>query len=480
MERMDELYEDRNVRRRIIEYLGGRTLEDATAVFLMGSDFSRPDELNYRPVNMIDHFLATRRDISRSLWDRKSLIAHLDIEYVNFDFPAEPYLSMERSFTLQEPVAHAVERLLLEHGISPLHLLSGRGHHFVWKVPHGGRVFGSLAKLGRVSEPLREVNRAPHEPVNEPVPDELGLAFSGLAFVMEYLAFLIRERAAPLTRVPIELTDVLVGPGERGRETISIDTSEYGDPLHTRMIRIPFTVYRKPWEKGIADDPSVASNIPLLFMIPFHEMDLQTALRVMRDPERIRELAGRASTSIPDQEEGTERLVEAYRQSEVKRYHDWFYSQEHQPPERWSETYDLMPREALPPCAQTMLEFPNETLLKPAGIQLFVRVMLALGWHPRHIAGLIRSRYERDFGWGPLWYRYDAATRADFYTRVFTGLFVTGRDDLVSFNCRSVNEMGLCLHIGHHCNLEPYRISLLERRNHERIACGPFNRLFLP
>lgn len=477
---MDELYEDRNVRRRIIEYLGGSTLADATAVFLMGSDFSHPDELNFRPVGMIDYFLDTRRDISRSLWDRKSLIAHLDIEYVNFDFPAEPYIDMERSFLLQEPVAHAVERLVLEFGIAPLHLLSGRGHHFVWKIPRGGPAYTSLAGLGPVPEPLREVNRTPHEPVNEPVPDELGRAFSGLALVMEYLAFLIRERSAPAARVPVELTDVQTGPGERGREAISIDISEYGDPLHTRMIRIPFTVYRKPWEKGIADDPSVASEIPVLFMIPLHEMDLSTALRVMRDQERIRELAGRASTSIPDQEDGMGRLIEAYGLSEVKRYHDWFYSQEHQPPERWPETYDLTPREILPPCARTMLEYPNETLLKPAGIQFFVRVMLALGWHPRHIAGLIRSRYERDFGWGPLWYRYDAATRADFYTRVFTGLFVTGRDDLVSFNCRSTKEMGLCLHPEHDCDIDLYRTSLLERRNHERIACGPFNRLFLP
>ena len=28
-----------------------------------------------------------------------------------------------------------------------------------------------------------------------------------------------------------------------------------------------------------------------------------------------------------------------------------------------------------------------------------VRVMLALGWHPRHIAGLVCSKYQRDFGW---------------------------------------------------------------------------------
>jgi hypothetical protein len=43
------------------------------------------------------------------------------------------------------------------------------------------------------------------------------------------------------------------------------------------------------------------------------------------------------------------------------------------------------------------------------------------GWHPRSIAGLIRSKFERDYGWGAYWYRYDAAARADFYVRVLCG-----------------------------------------------------------
>jgi hypothetical protein len=33
-------------------------------------------------------------ELARSLWDRDSLLVDLDIEYVNFDFPAEPYLDL--------------------------------------------------------------------------------------------------------------------------------------------------------------------------------------------------------------------------------------------------------------------------------------------------------------------------------------------------------------------------------------------------
>jgi hypothetical protein len=91
------------------------------------------------------------------------------------------------------------------------------------------------------------------------------------------------------------------------------------------------------------------------------------------------------------------------------------------------------------------LEAPNDLLLKPAGIQLVTRLLLALGWHPRHIAGLIRSRFaDPAHGWGVDWSEYEPGTRADFYTRLFAGLWKCGVDQLVDFNCVSTMEKGFC------------------------------------
>ena len=42
----------------------------------------------------------------------------------------------------------------------------------------------------------------------------------------------------------------------------------------------------------------------------------------------------------------------------------------------------MTPLEALPPCAQHVLNEPNDWLLKPSGIQLVTRCLLALGWRP--------------------------------------------------------------------------------------------------
>ena len=144
------------------------------------------------------------------------------------------------------------------------------------------------------------------------------------------------------------------------------------------------------------------------------------------------------------------------------------------------ETYDRTPLEQVPFCVRQVLEHPNDLLLRPANIKRVGRVMLALGWHPRHIAGLICSKFERDYGWGDRWLGYDPSSRADFYTRLFAGLFVTGRDDLVDFNCQSAKEAKLCFSTDCPFNLEVYRQSLLDRRKYERLACRPFNRLFLP
>jgi hypothetical protein len=215
-------------------------------------------------------------------------------------------------------------------------------------------------------------------------------------------------------------------------------------------------------------------------MIPLHEMDSQQGIQVMHDINQVTALARRATVKIPDQSQSTESLISGYQISTLKKFHDWFYSEEHEPVETWAQTYDSTPVEPLPLCARHILEHPNDLLLKPAAVARLVRVMLSLGWHPRHVAGLIRSKFERDYGWGEKWRGYDPAARADFYARLFAGQFVAGVDDLVDFNCQSAKEEKLCFVADCPFNLEQYKQSLLNRRTYERLACRPFNRLFLP
>ena len=473
-------YANHDVFARIIEFLGGTSVEAATCVYLTSGDVSASHHTNARPVQDLPACFDEGLDISRSLWDRQSLLVHLDVEYVNFDHPAEAYLEPQRVFELQRPVELAIEAMLLDHGITPLHLLSGRGHHFVWRIGRDSRAFERLAEFGRVPPSLKTLHAQPHVLTGEIVEPELGAAYAGLGLVMEYLAHRVKEAAARDCAVPVELTALAVGPGQLGREMVSIDISEYGDPLSSRVIRVPFSVYLKPSQQREALGQETLGKIPPLFLIPLHEMDSPEGALVMRDAAAVANLARRASVKIPDQSHPMEKLIAVYAKSPLRDFHDWYYSQEHDPPERWPQTYDRTPLNMLPACVRHVLDHPNDLLLTPSGMQRVVRVMLALGWHPRHVAGLIRSKYERNFGWGEQWHGHDPADRADFYTRLFSGLFAVGVDDLIDFNCRSATEERMCVLADCPDNLAEFRKSLLERRHYERLASRPFNRLFLP
>ncbi len=464
---MPSVYADPAVRSRLIEFLGGDTLDQATAAYVTQSDGCQFDRRQLRPPLELDHFLTSELDIARSLADSASYLLHLDVEYVNFDSPAEAFLDPWRAFDLQEPVVRVIETLLLQWGIRPLHLITGQGHHFVWRIARASALAGRIAALCPAPELLDSCEQRVPQDLREVIDREAQRVFAALSLLMEYVAHRVREAAAPLSEFPVEITAVHVGPGTtKQREIISIDISEYGDPLHTRMVRMPFTNYLKPWVNGLARSLGIEGEIPTFRAIPLHEIDIRQAIKVRQVDEDVRDLARRACVRIPEQEKGTERLLEEYLSSSLRRFHESFYSDQHDDKKRWHETYDRTPLEALPPCVRHIAVWPNDLLLKPAGMQLVTRCLLAAKWHPRHIAGFIRSKFENPaFNWGVNWNDYVPAIRADFYTRLFAGQMATGLDPLIDLNCTSTRDKGFCFPpASGSCCLEPVRQTLLKPR----------------
>ncbi len=443
---MNSFYEDPAVRKRLVEYLGGDSLESATAVYLTHSDGCLFQRSELHPPQELQWFLDRELDIARSLADRESMLLHLDMEYVNFDDPGVAYADPFRTFELQEPVVRVVEALLLEWGIEPLHLITGQGHHFVWQVRLDSEVAAGIAALKPSPELVAACMAREGEGICAEISEDQQGTFTALALLMEYLAHRVKWEAAPRTLLPVEITAVHVGPCVTSqREMISIDISEYGDPLHTRMVRMPYTNYLKPWLSGLARELGLEHVLPKFRAIPLHEMDVRQAIVCRQDESAVKDLARRAGGRIPFQADGTARLLEEYLASPLRKFHEYYYSVSHYPKELWPVTYDIEPLGHLPYCVRALLEQPNDRLLKPAGMQLVTRVLLAEDWHPRHIAGLIRSKFENaEHGWGVNWHEYEAGTRADFYVRLFAGLWATGVDELVDFNCVSTWEKGFC------------------------------------
>jgi hypothetical protein len=417
-----EYYATPDVRSRMIESLGGPSLEGATCYYIgrcfdtirTGFSMQRPTEL--------DFFLRSEWDVARSLWDRKWLFADMDIEYVNFEFHAEPFLDYRRCFALQEPVLHALELVFAEVGMQPLHTVTGRGHHFGWVIDPASPAFQSLERIGRVSPALARTYGLPQPPDGVPVDLALGKAFAGLGLVIEYVAHRILAEAQPLTPIPIFPEAVDLGPQERGRELIVLDISEYGDPLHTRAVRMPFSIYLKPWLHTDILTPEIEGLVPVMAMVPAGDLETQQVTPIMRSLSKAAQWASQVNSRFPDCSPGMEQLVTQYLHSEVRRFHDEYYSVEPEPMEQWPLTYDRASLEGLGPMARYALEHPNDALLDPNFVRPVVAALLERGWHPRHIAGLIQSKYERDYDWWNLWYVYDAGLRADFHVRVLAGM----------------------------------------------------------
>jgi len=459
-------YHSPAVRQRLTEFLGGGDLQHATAAYLTHSDGVQYDARELRPPAELESCLDRELDVARSLADSESCLLHLDVEYVNFDSPSEAYTDPWRAFELQEPLVRAIEAVLLEHGIRPFHLITGQGHHFVWRIRRTSAVGRRLLALAPAPELAAECMLRLPALLAGRIDSAEQNAFFATGLLMEYLAHRVKERAAGQSPLPVEITAVHVGPVSTGRrEILSIDISEYGDPLHTRMIRMPFSHYLKPWSAAAFRALHLEDVVPRFYSIPMHEMDFRQAIKVRQVPEEVCELAERACARIPLEEEGTTHLLEHYLSSRLRMFHEHFYSARHDPRECWQHTYQQTPLDALPHCARHLLECPNDMLLKPAGMQLITRVFTAQGWHPRHIAGLIRSKFENaSFGWGLNWGDYEPGTRADFYTRLFSGLLYTGLDHLVDFNCTSTQEKGFCFITGCGCcGMEPSYRSLVAR-----------------
>ena len=207
------------VRARMGEFLGMEPGSGkATSMFLTIGDEHQINYLKARKVSELPACLEQDFEICRSLWDSVSLLVDLDIEYVNFDFPAEPYLHPQRTFALQEVVEATVEKQLLSFGIVPLHLLSGRGHHFIWRIRRDSKSFDQLKTLGHPTQSILSHYERTASPGSGKIDLVLSAAYHGLGQAIEYLAAEVKRLSAGSSAIPVELTAVEVGPGERGRD----------------------------------------------------------------------------------------------------------------------------------------------------------------------------------------------------------------------------------------------------------------------
>jgi hypothetical protein len=432
-------YRSPDVRARMAEYCGGRPDEpEAFAAWSIAGYGGRRGlhEQDGAPVAVGNSMWATLlddgADVCRSLADRNGALLQLDVDYTNPADRGEAYRDPATCFARVEAVYRAVGGIFAGFGIGPLVLMTGRGYHFTLRAPTGSRFHSDLVGLGSPPASLCRRYEALASPAGAPA---MGRAHDGAGRLLEHLGHEVLRRLEGRSPIPVTLGDV-APPG--GGPFVCLDLTAYADPLFVRYGRCAFSANQKASVAGLAP------SRPFVLALPREAgAGIDDLLRDREDPDRAASRARFAQARIPDVPDGGG-WVEEYARGALARFHRAFDAGPEVPRECWPHSYDTLELATLPACVRPALASPNPALLTPVHLRTAALALWGLGWHPRSVAALVRSRYEKDCGWGDLWRRYEHAARAEFYVRLFCGALADGLEDPGSFTCVSQALRGLC------------------------------------
>ncbi|MEW5693342.1 MAG: hypothetical protein AB1765_08600 [Candidatus Hydrogenedentota bacterium] len=450
-----EYYWDKNVRRCIGEYCGGdfTNPKSFTAEYLVGYGEAmvwegKEEGWVSTPKDGFHWILDKGLDIFRSVWDRRNTLSVIDVEYFNVDFGGEIYFKQKTTFRKLENFYRCIMDVYKQYGLNVIVLVTGQGYHFVTKVTRDSEAEKMLTEIGYVIPSLAGKYEHPNPGSRRARPVVLnhGKCFDGMGKVMEYLSQkLIREAHRWNVDLPIVTTDVAVGSGRTGREAVSIDLSMYADPIFMRDIRCAFSSHQKHKVQRYKVGDRIADRVPVQITLPRGGLSLDDLFELRRHFRNSANYAANCNCMIPASDQAFVKLIEEYKKSELYKFHQDFDKTQDDPWFDWHKTYNRFNLHDIPPCTRYALQFPNPHLMKPTNLQNLARCLLSIGWHPKHIAGLVRSKYEQDYGWGKSWDKYDAASRAFYYIRMFCGQVTTGLDQGIDHNCISQKQKGYCL-----------------------------------
>ena len=443
-----DYYRSIHVRQRIREYCGldsdgmAGTCEFVVGQTGQGRRGTTWDDAPHLPSASLDSLLDHGADVSRSLWTGEGLLVHIDLDYTNLDFPAEPFTHPTEVFVKLETAYRAVSELLRDWGIRACDLLTGEGYHFSAFLPRTHPTFPLLASMARV--PRWFDSHAARIPawMETRMDETTARASAGLGRVLEYAAHAILRRASR-SPIPVVIDATIVGAGLLGREFVSIDLSHAAYPLDVRHLRTAFSAYQKHRFRPDVYGARVASLVPALASVPRRGGPLLDALATGRDLGAAEALASSETGIIPEAGGGLGSLTREYLASPLYEFHQRFEREMANGPSGRDDLDRLDPT-TLPPCVATCLRTPNDLLLRPEYLQNLMRTLLARDWTPPRIARVVEAVYQADHGWGDRWVRMLPEWRAEVYVRCFAGMVASGVDRMTDFNCRSTQEKGMC------------------------------------
>jgi len=402
-----------SVKERILDFLKGDRQGKISASYVLGLPAGAGGDERFSSAEEDFSWIwSGEYRIFRSLLDTENILCPF---FLKSSQSSKSY-SEEDIFRFLEPAYKSVIALFYRFDMEPLPLMLNQGYLFIAREPLNSRGVKELEKIGNIADTLQERYAVSMGKRHRSIPIHQGRAHEGMSRIMEYFAHRAIKEIRKRTSKPVCLYESFQRAEGRAIEAFYIDMDIYSDPLYLKVIDIPFSF-------------SLNSREEKSFVLPRDSFtSLDQLLRIRKDTDLIGEYSKNINTLIPECRFGLRNLIRSYKGSRLYQFHKVFDSVEHDAYWEWKNTYDKYSGDSIPGYVNNMIKNPNPALLKLANIQLLTKVLMRDNWHPKHVAGLIRSKYERDHGWGALWYEYDASTRANFFVRLMAGLLVDGTD----------------------------------------------------
>ena len=398
-------------------------------------------------------------DIFASLWRTDSTVGVIDIEYFNHRNKGRAITDPGYALWELRPIIEQFLFQFAQYEMPYLALVTGQGVQLLFKVPFTDPVHERLVWLGGHDEQsLLERYEMPYDGKRQrPVPWYASLGSKGMFRVILKMSNDVMkqlqarremgEMILPTVYSDIHMGDPTHGLFGEGPEGISIDLTCYGDPLHMRDHRAPFSTHQKQRADNRYTEVYWA---PLKLTLPFWSLDEYDAIALKRieevemcatDFEYAAALAERVDCQIPTAAWAVDRVIDNIVDSPLGSFFEYFDCEHHNHHWDWDSTYfNPTVLDDLPPCVCHSLAYPEPHLLKPTNLQRLVRVLDSMGWHPKHIGGLIFSRYT-SMSWG----YYNAEKRANYWAEQYAAPIFDGTDDKRYMSCIEEQQRNFCI-----------------------------------
>ncbi len=350
-------------------------------------------------------------DFEIFLQDFKDLYAKEDSQFHYF----QKYIS---------PVKNYLADKLENHNIPYLLDYTPSGGHFLTYIKRDTKAWDALKEIGyednAVFKAYDFLDRGDLK--RNPAPGkEAASVYSGICILAEYLALKTKQDVEEGEGMPITIWD-------SENKCMNIDISWTADPAFMRIIRSPFGAHKKRSQKfGMGSKPLVDVigryfDGPNNVILDSTETDLNMLIKFMWNLDHAVAHSHEFSGYIPCSDEGIVSLVNEYKDSNLKKHHDYCHS-----------GYDLSPGDAaakalrderLSEKTKSVVEIPYPRMLQPRDMKKFVRDMFINGdWHPRHIKNLMADKYrEEDHDWGINFWKYHPDKKAWAFARQYSSV----------------------------------------------------------